>query len=92
MDAFLSRKFIVSVVGAAVIALNEKLGLSLDPEVVIAFGSIIIAYVTGQAVVDKNKVQAEVAASVSQLKTEANAIISALTAKLESLQGDAPDA
>jgi hypothetical protein len=91
MDAFLSRKFIVSVVGAAVIALNEKLGLNLDPEVVIAFGSIVIAYVTGQAVVDKNKVQAEVAASVSQLKTEANAIISALTARLESLQGEAPN-
>ena len=86
MDAFISRKFIVAVVTAAVIALNEKLGLSLDPEAVIAFGSIAIAYITGQAVVDKGKVQAEVAAGVSQLKLEANSIINALTSKLEEVQ------
>jgi hypothetical protein len=96
MDAFLSRKFLVSVAGFAIVALNEKFGLSLDPEAVIGLVSIVVAYVTGQAVVDKNKVNAEAKAladaGVAQLKTEANAIISALTAKLEAIQGEAPDA
>jgi hypothetical protein len=98
MEAFISRKFLVSVIGAAVIALNEKFGLSLDPEAVFTLGSIIVAYVTGQAVVDKNKLNAEAKAMADagmvQLKTEANAIISALTAKLEAIQGqsEAPSA
>lgn len=96
MEAFLSRKFLVSVVGFAVLALNEKFGLSLDPEAVFALGSIIVAYVTGQAVVDKNKVNAEAKAvaeaGMVELKAQANAIISALTAKLEAIQAEAPDA
>jgi hypothetical protein len=92
MDAFLSRKFLVSVAGFAIVALNEKFGLSLDPEAVIGLVSIVVAYVTGQAVVDKNKVKAEAEAGLVELKLQANQIITALTAKLEAVQGDAPDA
>jgi uncharacterized membrane protein (DUF441 family) len=86
MERLSSRKLWIAVGGAAIVALAEQFGVELDPEQVITFGSIIVAYITGQAIVDKNKVQAEVDASVAGLKLEANAIISALNARLQEFQ------
>ena len=59
MEALFSRKFMVAIATAVTIALQEKFGLSLDPEALVSLGVVAIAYITGQAQVDKAKVAAE---------------------------------
>jgi flagellar motor component MotA len=90
-----SRKLWLTIIGGAIVTLGQEFGVDLDPEQIITLGGIVAAYVTGQAIVDKQKVQAEVEAQVERLKSEANSIISALVAKAEEVSTPAyaaPDA
>ena len=50
------------------------------------------AFVTGEAVIDKQRVSALVASEVEQFKVQANTYVASLQKKLESLQAEAPDA
>jgi len=82
MSRLASRKLWVTAIAGVLVTIGQEFGVELDPEQLISLGLMVAAYVGGQAVVDKAKVQAEVAAGVEQLKQEANAIIAALSQKL----------
>jgi hypothetical protein len=81
-----SRKLWLTIIGGAIVTLGQEFGIDLDVEQIIALGGIIAAYVTGEAMVDKQRVQAEVAAGVEKLKSEATSIISALVNKAEEVK------
>ena len=83
-----SRKLWLTVIAGAIVTIGESFGIALEAEQIITLGGLIAAYVTGEAMVDKQRVQSEVAAGVTQLKLEANTIISALNAKVEELSVD----
>lgn len=52
MNKFLSRKFIVAVVSAILLVLNEGLGLNIPKDVVMPFVLLICTYLLGQSAVD----------------------------------------
>lgn len=49
---FKSRKFILAVVTAVLIVLNDGLDLGIDSETVLAFAGIVAVWITGESVVD----------------------------------------
>ena len=67
MDRLKSRKLWVTVAAGALVAFGEQFGVDLDSEQLIAIGSMVLAYIGSQAVVDRGKVVAEVKASVPEL-------------------------
>lgn len=52
MNKFKSRKFILAVVGAVLIILNDGLDLGVDSDTVIAFAGLLAVWITGESVVD----------------------------------------
>ncbi len=82
MEKLKSRKFWITIVAAAMVAFADQFGIALDQETLIGFGSIVASYLIGQSVVDKQKVQAEVAGQVANL----NQYIQNLHALLASIQ------
>lgn len=51
----LSRKFILAVVSAALVILNDGLDLGIDKDTVIAFAGIVATYILGESAVDVAK-------------------------------------
>ena len=87
-----SRKFLVSIIAGLIITFGENFGIDLDPEQVAGLVGVVAAFVTGEAVIDKQRVSALVASEVEQFKVQANTYVASLQKKLESLQAEAPDA
>lgn len=55
MSKFKSRKFILAVVSAVLIVLNDGLDLGIDSETVLAFAGIVAVWITGESVVDAKR-------------------------------------
>jgi hypothetical protein len=87
-----SRKFLISIIAGLIITFGENFGIDLDPEQVAGLVGVVAAFVTGEAVIDKQRVSALVASEVEQFKVQANTYVASLQKKLESLQAEAPDA
>ena len=51
----LSRKFILAVVSALLVILNDGLDLGIDKDTVIAFAGIVATYIIGESAVDVSK-------------------------------------
>ena len=62
-DAFTSKKFLATVIGALVVALGSALGLSEDQSTKVA--AMICAYIVGQSVADVGKEKAKIEAELS---------------------------
>ena len=82
MERLKSRKLWVTVLTGAVVAFAGEFGVEIDPENLYALVGLIAAYVGGQAIVDKSKVQAEVDKQVASL----NATVQNLYAVLAGMQ------
>lgn len=54
-NKFKSRKFILAVVSAVLIVLNDGLDLGINSETVIAFAGIVAVWITGESVVDAKR-------------------------------------
>lgn len=50
-----SRKFIIAVISAILLILNEGLNIKIPSETVLSFAGIIISYLLGQSYVDSKK-------------------------------------
>ena len=83
-----SRKFLVSIIAGLIITFGENFGIDLDPEQVAGLVGVLAAFVTGEAVIDKQRVSALVASEVEQFKVQANTYVASLQKKLESLQAE----
>jgi len=55
MSKFKSRKFILAVVSAVLIVLNDGLDLGIDSDTVLAFAGIVAVWITGESVVDAKR-------------------------------------
>lgn len=55
MGKFASRKFLVTLISAAFVALNQALGLDLSEETILAVAGIVVAYLAGQSYVDRKE-------------------------------------
>ena len=55
MDKLKSRKLWVSIIAAILVVVGDEFGLPIEEEALIAFAAIVVAYVTGQAVIDRQK-------------------------------------
>lgn len=60
MQKFKSRKFILAVVGAILIVLNDGLDLGVDSDTVLAFAGLLAVWITGESVVDSARAKKEV--------------------------------
>lgn len=49
---FLSRKFLMAIISAALVIANDGLELGLDQNTIVAFGSIVVGWIVSEAVVD----------------------------------------
>ena len=87
-----SRKFLISIIAGLIITFGENFGIDLDPEQVAGLVGVVAAFISGEAVIDKQRVSALVASEVEQFKVQANTYVASLQKKLESLQAEAPDA
>lgn len=87
MEKLKSRKFWVAIISAVAVAFADQFGIALDGETVLGFVGIVSSYLVGQSIVDKQKVQAEVAAQVVNL----NQYIQGLHAVLAKVQQDQPE-
>ena len=85
-----SRKFLISIIAGLIITFGENFGIDLDPEQVAGLVGVVAAFVTGEAVIDKQRVSALVASEVEQFKVQANTYVASLQKKLESLQAEEP--
>ncbi len=55
MDKLKSRKFWVAIIAGAIVVGAAEFGFDLEQESVVAFTAIVIAYLTGQSIVDRQK-------------------------------------
>ncbi len=55
MDKLKSRKFWIAIIAGAIVVGASELGFDLEQETVVAFTAIVIAYLTGQSIVDRQK-------------------------------------
>ncbi len=87
MERLKSRKLWVTIGAGAVVVLAKQYGIELDEGSLIAIATMVIGYVTGQAIVDRGKVVAEVQGKVP-------ALVSALQDALETIEAipEDPDA
>lgn len=51
----LSRKFLMALISAGLVIANDGLGLGLDQNTIIAFGTIVVGYIVGEAATDVAK-------------------------------------
>ncbi|PEZ47019.1 hypothetical protein CN367_11655 [Priestia megaterium] len=52
---WISRKLVVTVIGALIITLNDAVGLGLDQDTVWQLATVLAGYVIGQGVADVKK-------------------------------------
>jgi len=88
MSKLASRKLFVTIITGVLVIFGEKFGVELDPIELAALAGTVVAYITGQAVVDKNEAKAKVDAGVATVVANANAIIASLNAELEDLKAE----
>ncbi len=55
MDKLKSRKFWIAIIAGGIVVGASELGFDLEQETVVAFTAIVIAYLTGQSIVDRQK-------------------------------------
>ena len=67
MKRLASRKLWVTILATVLVSLAEAIGIELEQESIIAIAGMVIAYVTGQAIVDRGKVVAEIQARIPGL-------------------------
>ena len=48
----LSRKFLMALISASLVIANDGLNLGLDQNTIVAFGSIVVAWIIGETAVD----------------------------------------
>lgn len=58
-NKFKSRKFILAVVGAALIIANDGLDLGIDQDTVLAFAGLLATWIVGESAVDARRVRKE---------------------------------
>ena len=51
-NKWLSRKFLLAVIGAACMVLKEGLGWEFETSTVLSFAGIIISFIVGETVID----------------------------------------
>lgn len=89
MDKLKSRKLWVTVLATAMVTIAEAVGIDLSQDSLIALATIVIAYVAGQAVVDRGKVNAEVQAHIpAMIDTLTNMLASVEAGKLNVTEED----
>ena len=88
MEKLASRKLWITIVAGLIVTIGQQFGIELDPASLIALGGTVMAYVFGQAQIDKQKVITEIDAGVAALAANANAIIASLNAELEELKAE----
>lgn len=52
MDKFISRKFVVTLVYALLVALNDRLGLKVSEDALLGLAGVASAYLLGQSYAD----------------------------------------
>ena len=52
---FLSRKFLMALISAALVIANDGLNLGLDSNTIIAFGSIVVGWIIGESAIDAKR-------------------------------------
>lgn len=57
MSKFKSRKFILAIVGAILIILNEGLDMGIDSETVLAFAGLLAVWISGESYVDGKRAE-----------------------------------
>ena len=75
MDKLKSRKLWVTILATALVSLAEAIGIELEQESIVAIAGMVIAYVTGQAIVDRGKVVAEIQARIPGLVGNLNNLL-----------------
>ncbi len=80
MERLKSRKLWVTIIAAALVTLGDQFGIVLETESLIAVATMVIAYITGQAVVDKNKVAAEVQSQIPAMMSSLETALAAVAA------------
>ena len=88
MEKLASRKLWVTIIAGAIVVIGDKFGIELDQQALYALAGTVMAYVLGQAQIDKTKVKAEIDTGVATLAANANAIIVSLQAELEALKAE----
>jgi len=86
-----SRKFLIAVAGIVIFILSQFFGVDFDMEATIALAGTIIAYITGEALVDNGRAKAEVAAQVEFWRQQQESVISqfnALKRKYQDAMGE----
>lgn len=57
MSKFKSRKFILAIVGAILIILNEGLDMGINSETVLAFAGLLAVWISGESYVDGKRAE-----------------------------------
>ena len=87
-----SRKLWLTVLSSFLVAFGDQFGIALDQEQIMALAAMVVAYVTGESVIDRQRAKAEVDAGVERLKADANKLIAALIKKLQELESASAEA
>lgn len=54
-EKFTSRKFWLAILAAVIPVLNKELGINLPTEVILGIFAVILAYIFGESMVDKER-------------------------------------
>lgn len=54
-NKWVSRKLVITVIGALIVTLNDAIGLGLDQDTVWQLATVLTGYVIGQGVADAKK-------------------------------------
>ena len=84
MDKLKSRKLWITILATALMVLAKKAGIDLEQEMLLAIAGMVIAYVTGQAIVDRGKVVAEIQARIPAMTGAFEKLLTAIEADEES--------
>lgn len=83
-----SRKFLVAIVGAGIIAASELAGLSLDETTVASFAALLVAFILGEAKIDSDAVKANASKYVQALEEQLRQVIQANQVLASQLSGN----
>lgn len=81
-----SRKFLVSIVGALLVAGAALLEIDLDPASVASFAALLVAFILGEAKIDSDAVKAGASKYVQALEAELQKVLQ-VNAMLASMSG-----
>jgi len=90
-----SRKFLIAIAGVLIFVLSQFFGADFDIEATLALAGTIIAYITGEALVDNGRAKAEIAAEVEFWRGQRSSLedqFFALKKKYEALTGEEAEA